>query len=367
MTASSSGLALEIGKEYPPADEQEAIKGLRDFTERTMVAKSHDPTMRDVHPKSHGYVSAEFSVVADLPESLRAGVFANPRSYQAWIRFSNGSSDRTKDAKKDFLPDTSGDIRGMAIKLVDVEGDFVAPGFNHAGEQDFILMNAPRFFIKNVSDYMVFFGFMRALKQGIKDGKVTLDSQGKPVSMPDELKGAASQIAYARKIMDEIKLLPTPSPLEIPYWSATPFRLGAHAMKFSVVPQQTGLPFDFSRSVDHQNYLREAIASHLSEREAVFDFCVQIQTDADTMPIEDPTVVWDESVSVPVKVANIRIPVQDINSPERLKQDEAQSFSPWHSLAAHQPLGGVNRARKMYADLARARNAMNQSTSPAAS
>ena len=26
--------------------------------------------------------------------------------------------------------------------------------------------------------------------------------------------------------------------------------------------------------------------------------------------------------------------------------DDALSFSPWHGLAAHQPLGGVNRVRR---------------------
>jgi glycosyltransferase involved in cell wall biosynthesis len=109
----------------------------------------------------------------------------------------------------------------------------------------------------------------------------------------------------------------------------------------------------------YNRYLREAIASQLREREAIFDFRIQLQSDAVKMPIEDPTVEWEEVLSPPTKVATITIPMQDINTPERRALDERQSFSPWHSLAAHQPLGGVNRARKMYADMARARNAIN--------
>jgi len=355
MCAASATPAPELGKEYPPVGEQEAINGLRDITERTMVAKSHDPTVRDQHPKSHGYVSASFTVHDDVPVALRAGIFATPATYQAWIRFSNGSSDRTKDDKKDFLPDTRGDVRGMAIKLTGVNGEFASPGFDHAGEQDFILMNSPRFFIKDVADYIVFFGFMRKLKEGV----IKLGPDGKPTVLPDEFKPAYEQIKYALAIIGAIKQQSTPSPLQIPYWSATPFRLGSHAMKFSVVPQLAGPLFDSTSVSDQSNYLREAIASQLCEREAIFDFRIQLQSDPVKMPIENPTVEWEEVLSPPTKVATITIPMQDINTPERRAMDERQSFSPWHSLAAHQPLGGVNRARKMYADMARARNAIN--------
>jgi catalase len=193
MCAASAMPPLELGKEYPPSGEQEAINRLRDITERTMVAKSHDPTVRDVHPKSHGYASASFTVHNDLPIALRAGIFTTPATYQAWIRFSNGSSDRTDDGK-DFLPDTEGDVRGMAIKLTGVDGEFASPGFNHAGEQDFILMNSPRFFIKDVADYLVFFGFMRKFKEGVQTGSITLGPDGKPTSLPNELKPAYAQI-----------------------------------------------------------------------------------------------------------------------------------------------------------------------------
>jgi len=350
MCAASATPAPELGKEYPPVGEQEAINRLRDITERTMVAKSHDPTLRDVHPKSHGYVSASFTVHDDLPVALRAGVFATPATYNAWIRFSNGSSDRTEDGN--FLPDTIGDVRGMAIKLTGIKGKFASPGFDHAGEQDFILMNSPRFFIKDVADYIVFFEFMRKLKEKV----IKLGPDGKPTVLPDEFKPAYEQIKYALAIIGAIKQQATPSPLQIPYWSATPYRLGPHAMKFSVVPQFAGPLFDSTPVPDQGNYLREAIASQLREREAIFDFLIELQSDPVKMKIEDATAIWDSPTT---KVATITIPIQDINTPERLALDERQSFSPWHSLAAHQPLGGVNRARKMYADMARARNAIN--------
>ena len=77
--------------------------------------------------------------------------------------------------------------------------------------------------------------------------------------------------------------------------------------------------------------------------QATFNFYVQMQTDAETMPIEDPTVPW---TSPEVKVATIQIAPQEFDTPERNKLCEQSSFSPWHALEVHAPLGGIGRARK---------------------
>ncbi len=57
-------------------------------------------------------------------------------------------------------------------------------------------------------------------------------------------------------------------------------------------------------------------------------------------------------------VARINIPApQDPTANER-EQCEAMAFSPWHSLAAHRPLGGINRLRQqVYVELAKHRGA----------
>ena len=61
------------------------------------------------------------------------------------------------------------------------------------------------------------------------------------------------------------------------------------------------------------------------------------------MPVEDPTVEWTAPWQ---KVATIRIPPQSFDSPEQMAFGENLSFTPWHTLPEHRPLGGVNRARK---------------------
>ncbi len=56
-----------------------------------------------------------FRVDPDIKSELRVGAFSEPgREYNAWIRFSNGNSERQNSR----LPDA----RGMAIKLMGVEG-----------------------------------------------------------------------------------------------------------------------------------------------------------------------------------------------------------------------------------------------------
>ncbi len=70
---------------------------------------------RDAHPKAHGCVRAEFHVMETLPNHLAKGVFIPGKTYQAWIRFSNGSRDATR-------ADIKGDARGMAIKIMGVSG-----------------------------------------------------------------------------------------------------------------------------------------------------------------------------------------------------------------------------------------------------
>jgi hypothetical protein len=355
--------APSLGCEEIPADEAEAIANLAAQSEATMRKKSSQPTQRDQHPKSHGYAQGEFVVADDLPELYRQGLFANPGSYACWVRFSNGSSKRNEEGK--FFPDAqrrgdvidvTPDIRGLAVKVLGVSGEAVPEAEGRPGQQDLIMINSPVFFIRNVVDYLVFFRVMAAIAKG----KINFRAQ--PPVIPAEDLAAVQQVKYALDLVGKIQNSEkgVNSPLQTTFWSATPYKLGEAAMKYAMIPVATEPRFDPSQAVDLENVFREAISSQLARTEAQFDVLVQIQTDAEAMPIEDPTVLWDESRSPYVKVATLRLPQQDINSPSRLAEDERQSFSPWHCLAAHRPLGGVNRARRMYGHLARERNKDNQ-------
>ncbi len=92
----------------------EIIDVIKEFIGRRF-RQGRRPALRDAHAKDNGCVRATFCVDRDLKSELRIGVFKYPgREYQAWIRFSNGNSEQ----KNSRFPDA----RGMAIKLMGVEG-----------------------------------------------------------------------------------------------------------------------------------------------------------------------------------------------------------------------------------------------------
>jgi len=63
----------------------------------------------------------------------------------------------------------------------------------------------------------------------------------------------------------------------------------------------------------------------LSSREMWFDFFVQRYVD-DRTPIENTLTEWEESVSPPIHVAKIVIPVQDLSSAARSQLCEKPLF-----------------------------------------
>lgn len=99
---------------------------------------------------------------------------------------------------------------------------------------------------------------------------------------------------------------------------------------------------------------------YLAQREACFDFLVQLRKRPSEMPIEDPTLEWSEKDSPFIPVARITIPPQESGSPEQLEFCENLSFTPWHAIPEHRPLGGINRVRKtVYDTISRVRHELN--------
>ena len=73
----------------------------------------------------------------------------------------------------------------------------------------------------------------------------------------------------------------------------------------------------------------------------------QLCADLGEMPIENAAKAWPEALSPYVTVARIRADPQVAWSKARSAAvDDGLSFSPWHGLAAHQPLGAVMRLRR---------------------
>src|SRR4051812_25039294 len=85
---------------------------------------------RALHAKANLGLEAQFEVLPDLPAEARIGMFAEPKSYTAFVRYSNGAGRHQADAKPD--------VRGIAIKVLGVAGKKVIPGLEDATTQDFL-------------------------------------------------------------------------------------------------------------------------------------------------------------------------------------------------------------------------------------
>jgi len=157
----------------------------------------------------------------------------------------------------------------------------------------------------------------------------------------------------------QAKIQPT-SPVDIRYWSTTPYLLGnGQVVKYSVVPtskRRSELPAPLT-----ETYLTDNLQAHLAETDATFDFKVQVRTNAKTMLVEDSAVEWRETEAPFVKVATLVIPKQTFRGADRDSLAEALTFSPGHALAEHRPLGSINRARlKIYKALSQFRQQRDQ-------
>ena len=320
MQSESTPAQLQLGKEYPANDEfkiaEDIVKLLKDQMLRT-YPPGKAMQKRQVHTKITGCVKAEF-IIPELPGELRVGLFREAKSYPAWIRFSNGETHVSADSKKDF--------RGFAIKIMNVPGkklDLTHPDItNH----DFILLNNKTFISNDIHQ------FTKVL--------YVLTTPHKLSSWPRKFKIVFSSIPLIKKVAKaKVKIK---HPAEIPYFSTTPYRFGdeSKAAKYAVFPSPDNqLVYPDIKSKD---FLSVNLAATLKEHQLVYDFCIQYQTDAEKMPIEDPTVEWTSEF---VKLATIRIPVQNIDTEERKNIGENLSYNIWHCLAEHRPLGIFNRLR----------------------
>lgn len=291
---------------------------------------------RGGNTKTHGVVRAEFTIREDLPEEMRAGLFASPKTFPAWVRFGGPGPASPPD-----IDDVG--VLSIGIKLMGVPGPKLLDDEQHT--LDFTGISTPVFTTPDSRENA-------KLQFAIRRGTPLFYFIGFPES---HLRDAIIQGLWSRT---------QTSPLETSYWSCAPCLLGeGRAMKYSLRPCsrfRTKIPRLPARPPD--NYLRDAMASRLASEDAAFDFLIQLQTDPHRMPVEHSGVRWPARLSPPVRAAVLRIPAQKFDSPAQLAFARDLSYNPWHCIAEHRPLGNLNRARRrVYQELSRFRQQMNRS------
>jgi hypothetical protein len=289
---------------------------------------------RGGNTKTHGILRAEFIVSDDLPERMRRGIFAEPRTYRAWVRYSGPGPYVTTD-----IDDVG--FMSMSIKLMGVPGPKLLD--DERFTQDMFGISTPTF--------------------------VTPDTRTNAQLQHWSYKNA--QLFYfvnvrethlLDAIMQFLWTKTQSSPLEGDYFSCVPYLLGdGQAMQYAFRSRMTTrsriprLPF-----CPPDNYLRDAMVATLARQDVEFDILLQLQTDPFLMPIENNAVLWPTKLSPRVPAAVLHIPRQTFDSPEQLAFARVLSYNPWHSIPEHRPLGNQSRARKrMCWELSRLRRQMN--------
>jgi hypothetical protein len=322
----------QLGKEYPQPGEEQDIEDIID-TIIQHLKKTYPPgkTLRQFHAKMHGFVEAVFTVEPDLPANVQYGFLQPGKAYKARIRFSNGNTQVFDDRKAD--------LRGMAIKLLNVPGDMLVPDETMPQSQDILLVSYPTLMSPDVAGFKK---NIRALCGGF----------------PGMLRFGINPLNWPTLIRTLRSMKKTDNLFSQSYWSVSPSRLGTpdQAIKYSAVPATQ--PAVNHPEKTHPDFLRDVMQQELNTHDFRFHFLVQFQEDAISMPIENPCMEWKSDWH---KVAEITIPKQLFNTAERNESGEHASYSPWHSLAEHQPLGGISRARKKaYGAISAFRSQYNQ-------
>ena len=326
---------LKIAEERPQPYEEAYLESIISSFDKQM-RKLWKPGgfERGGNTKTQGIVRGEFIVHDNLPPQFRHGIYAEPQTFRAWVRFSGPGPYITPD-----IDDVG--FMSMSIKLMGV------PGPKLIDEEQFTLdmfgVSTPTF--------------------------VTGDTKANANLQEWSLKNAQifHFLNFRRPhildlIMQGLFIKTQSSPFEAPYFSCVPYLLGeGQAMQYSMWPKRekrTPIPRLPFRPPD--DYLRDAMVATLAQEDVEFDIRLQLQTDPHLMPIENNAVLWPEKLSPRVSVATLRIPKQTFNSPAQMDFAKKLSYNPWHTIAEHRPLGNQSRARRrMYFELSKLRHTMN--------
>ena len=311
---------------------QDLVDALLGISKKTFKDGGHG--LRSVHAKSHAILNGKLNVLPNAPEYAQ-GLFAEPGTFDIVMRFSSTPGD--------VLPDSVSTPRGLAIKVLDVAGPD-RPGVDGSNDQDFVMVNGPKFQAPNAKAFLANLKLLAGTTDRIEGVKIAASAALQATEKAIETVGGKSSTLKA------LGGEPATHPLGETFFAQLPMRFGEYIAKMSVVPVAPELTALKGHHVDIDKdpvALRKAMISYFAFNGGVWEVRAQLCTDIDKMPVEDAQAVWSEDESPYVTVARIMVPPQEAWTDEKsIAVDDHMSFSPWHCLQAHHPLGSIMRVRK---------------------
>ncbi len=313
------------------------------------IFDKHLHAIRNAHAKSHGVLKGVLSVYGGLDATLTQGLFKTPRVYPVVARLSS--------APGDIHDDHIGAPKGIALKAIGVEGSRSLPSQSGDVTQDFLMVNAPTIPFGRVTSY---WEMQQKLEKHAEDSelatRLTSEVAGK-------LAPLIRRVGLDNPTLDALGE-PSRHILGETFYSMAAIRYGDYIAKISLAPLSESvrrLTGTIIETEGNPSAFRDKVARFFQTETAEYELRVQLCADLERMPVEDASVEWPESLSPWRPVGKVTFPPQNSFSPERrVYADDVLSFTPWHSLADHRPLGSIMRVRvKAYAISGEFRHRMN--------
>ncbi len=305
-------------REIVPDGEEAELEAL---SRRVLLAIEHSRARRPgparaLHAKPHVALVGQLTVDDGLPEHARQGLFARPGRHRAYVRLSNGGFAHT--------PDRAPDVRGMAVKILGVEGEKILG--QHA-TQDLLAIDAVRTPVRTPREFI-------AAVEGAASGKL--------LGTLVRAMGVGGTLATLFRVVRDMKGRPNDL-LDVTFNTVLPIAFGPYAARVAFAPRHAPSPARPKSA--SRDFIRERISERAAREPLRWEVRAQFHTGPET-PIEDPTVDWPSPYQ---RLGELETVPLDLSSPagralaERVEQ---MSFDPWHALREHRPLGAMMRARK---------------------
>lgn len=301
------------------------IEGLRhmfvDMVQKARVAAGQCPVRRPVFLRTHGIMKGTLIIEDNLPDDYKKGMFANNGKHPVYVRYSSDLSDGRPDWESTI---------GIGIKIFDIPGKKVVSD-NGANTADLLLQNVPFFFVDNAAEMC---GFTKASLEGWGDEWV------------------AQNAPNTNNLLNKMAK-PIRSVFETSLWSVVPFKLGKNEYcKYILQPGTSTFPGE--PTIEDPNFLAVDLKKRMEIGNATLDIYIQKRPSAkeygqayidEHFPLDKATVIWDEKIAKPVKVATIQLPKQKIDSGDQETYGDWLAFNIGRVPEENAPVGSIAEAR----------------------
>lgn len=297
-----------------------------------IVKEKQTPARRAAFIKQHGVAHGYLLTESVIEEKYQVGIFKPDKMYKAWVRY---SSDTPQN-----LPDKNTTM-GIGIKLFNVPGAKAFEEDVNATTLDFVLQNTEVFFAADVKE-------MYEFKAAAVNKTLTKWLETHPESA---------------KILDEMESKTVESVLTEPLWSCISYKFGDdNYCKFKLAYESVENP-ESAPDYNAPDYLAKDMRERLAKGFAKLSFYVQLRNNLKTQSITSARSLWDEKEAVPVKVATLVLPRQNIISRNQAEYGESLAFNIWRTLPEMAPVGSIAEVRKVvYRSSAEVRRMVNGQT-----